>query len=67
MNSDQVKGEWKVLKGKFKEKWGKLTDDELTESKGDLEQIAGTIQKKYGDSKEQAKDDINAYVKTLKF
>jgi uncharacterized protein YjbJ (UPF0337 family) len=54
MNSDTVKGTWKQFKGKLKEAWGDLTDDELDKYEGKREQLVGALQKKYG----QAKDDI---------
>jgi uncharacterized protein YjbJ (UPF0337 family) len=46
MNWDQIEGQWKELAGGVKEKWGKLTDDELTEVGGKRDRLAGLIQKK---------------------
>ena len=43
MNKDQADGNWKQLKGKVKEKWGKLTDDDLTVIEGKREQLVGKI------------------------
>jgi uncharacterized protein YjbJ (UPF0337 family) len=54
MNKDQMAGNWKQLKGKVKEKWGKLTDDEIDQLEGNSEQLAGTIQKRYGLAREDA-------------
>ncbi|MGB0069839.1 MAG: CsbD family protein, partial [Isosphaeraceae bacterium] len=48
MNWDQITGEWKQLKGKVKEKWGKLTDDDLTTAAGKREHLAGLLQERYG-------------------
>ena len=46
MNWDIVKGDWKQMKGKAREKWGKLTDDELDTMHGDYEQFVGKLQEK---------------------
>jgi len=58
MNTDQIKGNWKQLKGKIKEKWGKLTDDDLTVINGQEEQLVGKLQERYGYTKEQAELEI---------
>lgn len=52
MNKNQTQGNWKQFKGKLKEKWGDLTDDELDRFEGQRDQLAGRIQEKYGDSQE---------------
>ena len=61
MNTDQVKGSWKQLKGKIKEQWGKLTDDDLTVINGQQEQLAGKLQDRYGYTKEQAEREIERH------
>ena len=48
MNSDIIEGNWKQLKGKLKEQWGKLTDDDLDVIEGKREVLAGKIQERYG-------------------
>ena len=63
MNKDTLKGEWNVVKGKIKEKWGKLTDDDLTEINGKREQLLGKIQKKYGVAKEKAEHELTEWEK----
>ena len=55
MNWDTVKGDWKQFSGKVKEKWGNLTDDDLTKINGQREQLEGKLQERYGHTKEQAK------------
>ncbi len=65
MNWDQIAGNWKQLTGKAKEKWGMLTDDELTAIAGKREQLAGSIQKHYGVAKEQAEKEADEFAKTL--
>jgi uncharacterized protein YjbJ (UPF0337 family) len=54
MNWDQVAGQWKQMKGNVKEKFGKLTDDDLTQINGKREQFIGKIQERYGIAKEEA-------------
>ena len=54
MNSDQLEGKWKQLKGSVKEKWGKLTDDDLDVIAGKHDQLLGKIQERYGITKEEA-------------
>ena len=48
---DQVKGNWKQMKGKVREKWGLLTDDDLEHIGGHKDRLVGKIQEKYGESK----------------
>ena len=48
MNSDQIEGKWKQVKGSAKEKWGKLTDDDLNVIAGKQQQLEGKIQERYG-------------------
>ncbi|NQV25099.1 MAG: CsbD family protein [Rhodopirellula sp.] len=66
MNWEQIQGDWKQFTGKVKEKWGKLTDDELTEIDGRREQFVGRLQEKYGYGKEQAEKELSAFVAALK-
>jgi len=54
MNKDQMSGGWHQMKGKVKEQWGKLTDDDLKQLEGNSEQLAGKIQQRYGIAKEDA-------------
>jgi uncharacterized protein YjbJ (UPF0337 family) len=53
MNRDQFKGAWTQFKGELKKQWGKLTDDDLMQIEGDYDKFTGTIQQRYGDSKEE--------------
>ena len=58
MNTDQIQGNWKQIKGKIKEQWGKLTDDDLTAIDGRKDQLVGKLQERYGYTKEQADREI---------
>lgn len=61
MNWDQVKGNWKNLKGQVKQKWGKLTDDDLTVIEGKRDELSGKLQERYGYAKEQAEKELDAF------
>lgn len=54
MNSDRTEGMWKQVKGKIKEQWGKLTDDEIDRLEGKGDQLAGKLQEKYGLARDEA-------------
>lgn len=58
MNRDQFEGNWKELKGFVKEKWGKFTDDDLTQIAGKYDQFVGKLMQKYGYAKEKAEEEI---------
>lgn len=64
MNWDVAKGDWKQFSGKVKEKWGHLTDDDLTAINGQREQLEGKLQERYGYAKDKAKQEIDAWSKT---
>ena len=64
MNWDVVKGDWKQFSGKVKEKWGNLTDDDLTAINGQREQLEGKLQERYGYAKDKAKQEIDDWSKT---
>jgi uncharacterized protein YjbJ (UPF0337 family) len=61
MNSDQMEGQWKQMKGKMKEKWGKLTDSDWDQIAGKRDQFLGKLQERYGYSKEQADRELNEW------
>jgi uncharacterized protein YjbJ (UPF0337 family) len=62
MNWDRIEGNWKQFTGKVKEKWGKLTDDDLTQVNGNREQLEGKIQARYGYAKDQAKKEVDDWL-----
>jgi uncharacterized protein YjbJ (UPF0337 family) len=62
MNWDRVQGNWKQFSGKVKEKWGQLTDDDLTQINGNREQLEGKIQARYGHAKDQVKRDVDTWL-----
>lgn len=66
MNPNMVKGKWKEIKGQVIKSWGKITDDELEQTKGDLKKVAGIVQKKYGETQESVKERLNRFVRNIK-
>jgi uncharacterized protein YjbJ (UPF0337 family) len=61
MNSDQIKGKWKQLAGSVKERWGKLTDDDLDVINGQQDQLIGKIQERYGIAREAAQKQVEEW------
>ena len=59
MNSDTLQGQWKQLKGQVRQKWGKLTDDEIDQVNGSYERLVGILQEKYGLARENAEKLVN--------
>lgn len=59
MNHDRIEGKWKKVKGKLKEKWGKLTDDDLDVIAGRRDQLLGRIQERHGIAKDEADRQVN--------
>ncbi len=66
MNWDQIQGNWKQFTGKVKEKWGKLTDDDLTTVAGKRDQLSGILQKRYGYAKEEAERELDSFASNIK-
>ena len=67
MDWNRIEGHWKQVKGQVKEKWGKLTDDELDKMNGRRDQLEGKIQERYGIAKDQAKKDVDNWFNALKW
>ena len=62
MNRDIIEGNWKQAKGKVKEQWGKLTDDDMLEIEGNQEQLVGRVQHRYGVQKEEAEKQVREFM-----
>jgi uncharacterized protein YjbJ (UPF0337 family) len=58
MNWDRIEGNWRQLKGKAKEQWGKLTDDQFDTIAGKRDQLVGRIQESYGISQDEADKQV---------
>jgi len=65
MNSDRIEGNWKQLKGKVIEQWGKLTNDDVDKISGKHDQLVGLIQERYGIARDEAKKQVDSWSKTL--
>lgn len=61
MNTDTIAGNWKQMKGKIKEKWGKLTDDDFTVIEGHRDQLAGRLQERYGMARDMAEKEADRF------
>jgi len=62
MNWNKVEGNWKSFRGKVKEQWGRLTDDDLSRVHGKRDQLAGRIQERYGIAKDEANHEIDVWL-----
>ena len=62
MDWNRVEGNWKQMKGKIKEKWGSLTDDDLDVIAGKRDQLEGKIQERYGVAKDQIRKDVDDWM-----
>jgi uncharacterized protein YjbJ (UPF0337 family) len=65
MNEDVIKGQWKEIRGKAKEWWGALTDDDLKAVNGRRDRLIGKLQEKYGYTKEEAMQQIEQRLSEL--
>jgi uncharacterized protein YjbJ (UPF0337 family) len=59
MNSDQIEGKWKQFKGSVKQRWGKLTDDDMATLSGAKDQLIGKLQERYGYTRELAEKEAD--------
>lgn len=64
MSNDQLAGNWKQFKGKIKEQWGKLTDDDLDVIAGKRDQLLGRIQERHGVAKDEAETQVRQFEKS---
>jgi uncharacterized protein YjbJ (UPF0337 family) len=61
VNADVLKGKWNEMKGKVKEQWGNLTDDDLDKIEGRSDQMIGLLQQRYGYAREKAEEEYNRF------
>lgn len=59
MKRDILEGNWKQYKGRIKERWGLLTDDDMEFIGGNFDRLVGRIQEKYGKKKEEIQQEIS--------
>ena len=65
MNWDQLEGKWKQFTGSARERWGKLTDDDLDAIRGRKETLVGRLQERYGMAREQADREADEWSRQL--
>jgi uncharacterized protein YjbJ (UPF0337 family) len=65
MSNQRVAGAWHQIKGKVKEQWGKLTEDDLKQLEGHAEQLAGKLQERYGLMREEAERQVKEFRKRV--
>jgi len=59
MNRDTLKGQWMQVRGKIKQQWAKLTDDDLAQIQGNYEMLVGRLQERYGRSREEIEEELD--------
>ena len=62
LNQQTIAGHWREIKGKLRERWGTLTDDELETAQGNTEQLVGVIQRRTGESAEKIREFLEGSV-----
>jgi uncharacterized protein YjbJ (UPF0337 family) len=65
MNRDVLEGQWKQLKGRVKQQWGRLTDDELDQLSGRYDELTGLIQERYGYSRDEAANELDMFLNNI--
>lgn len=65
MNRDQIEGKWTEIKGRLRESYGDLTDDEIEEAKGNREQLEGVLQQKTGKTKEEVRSTVDRILESI--
>jgi len=65
MNWDKIEGGWRQFKGKAREQWGRLTEDDMKVIEGRREKLAGKIQERYGIARDEAEREIDEWIEML--
>ena len=65
MNNDELKGKWTQVKGRAKEAWGALTNDDLDRIDGERDQLVGKIQERYGHGRDEAERQVDQWQRSL--
>ena len=64
MNNDVFQGKWEQFKGSARVKWGKLTNDDVEQIKGEREKLVGKLREHYGLARDRAESEVNAWLET---
>jgi uncharacterized protein YjbJ (UPF0337 family) len=68
MNSparDVLMGKWKQFRGRMREQWGKLTDDQVDQIGGNYDRLVGVLQENYGYTREKAEEEANRWISNM--
>ncbi len=65
MNWDRVEGNWEKVKGQIRQKWGKLTEDDLEQARGRRRELVGRIQQRYGQKKDEVERDVDRFISNI--
>jgi uncharacterized protein YjbJ (UPF0337 family) len=65
MNWQQIEGQWDTFKAKVRQKWGKLTDDDLEQIRGRKSELVARLKTRYGDMKENAEHQVDEWIKNI--
>ncbi len=65
MNWDQIKGNWKQFRGKARQQWGRLTDDDLEVAAGNRDEMIGRVQERYGIARDEAERQVAQWESSL--
>ncbi len=66
MNEDTMRGQWTQIKGRVREQWGKLTNDDLDQIQGRAEQLVGRVQERYGIARDEAKRQVDDWLRNTR-
>ncbi|MBC7660075.1 MAG: CsbD family protein [Chitinophagaceae bacterium] len=66
MNTEIVQGKWKEIRGSIQANWNKLTDDDLEEIDGRLNELEGRLQNRYGWPRQQARESVSSFLRSVK-
>ena len=64
---DKIAGNWKQFRGEVRTQWGKLTDDDLEQARGERDKLVGRIQERYGIAKDEAEKQVDEFNRTVVF
>lgn len=65
MDWDRIEGNWKSFKGRAKQQWGRLTDDDINMVEGRREELEGRLQQQYGYAKDRARSEVDSWLNSL--
>jgi len=65
MNWDRIEGNWKQFKGKARQKWAELTDDDVDKLRGKKDELVGKLQERKGIERDKAEREVNEWAESL--